>query len=419
MVSHCLEVPWCKPMNILHYVESTDSRMGGVPRFVLDASRVMASRGHPSTILALNTTDTPESWLADHDGSELPIAKQLPRPSLMGKLFGPKQLRAIREELAKADVVHLHCVWSTSTFQIAIAARQMGIPYVVSLHGMLDDWSMAQRAIKKKAFMALGGKQFLENAARVHSTAQAELDQSAKWFPKGTAEIIPYLMDLEPYRHLPGEAAAKAHFPMLSDGTPNILFLSRIHYKKGCEHLLHAAAEHVASGKSGKFIFAGTGDEAYVSSLQTLASTLGIADRVHFVGQVCGDLKLSLYQAADCFVLPTSQENFGLVIVEAMMCNTPIITTKGVDIWKDIEASNAAAIVPQTGPALAAAIGSMVADKSEVTRMGALAREWVFTTYGEDSLIGRYENLYRTCSKDRRRTVTPTTVSAGVVLQAA
>ena len=108
-------------MNILHYVESTDSRMGGVPRFVLDASRVMAAQGHRSRILTLDTTDTPEAWLADHDGSSLPTVTKLPRPALMGKLFGPAQLREIRSHLAKADAVHLHCVWSVSTLQIAAA----------------------------------------------------------------------------------------------------------------------------------------------------------------------------------------------------------------------------------------------------------------------------------------------------------
>jgi hypothetical protein len=117
-----------KTMNILHYVESTDSRMGGVPRFVLDASRVMAAEGHASRILTLNTTDTPGEWLGDHDGSELPNVTQLARPSLLGKLFGPSQLREIRKHLAKADVLHLHCVWSVSTLQIAAAARQMGVP---------------------------------------------------------------------------------------------------------------------------------------------------------------------------------------------------------------------------------------------------------------------------------------------------
>jgi glycosyltransferase involved in cell wall biosynthesis len=408
-----------KTMNILHYVESTDSRMGGVPRFVLDASRVMAAEGHASRILTLDTTDTPQAWLNEHDGSELPNVTRLGRPALLGKLFGPSQLREIRSHLAKADVLHLHCVWSVSTMQIAAAARQMGVPYVVSLHGMLDDWSMEQRNFKKRAFMNAGGRTMLEKAARVHSTAQAELDQSRKWFPKGTPAIIPYLMDLEPYRHLPSKEVAQKKFPMLADGEPMILFLSRIHYKKGCEHLIRAAAELAAQGVPGKFVLAGTGDEAYVNSLKTLASELGVSNKVHFVGQVTGDDKLSLYRNADAFVLPTSQENFGLVLIEAMSCGVPIVTTKGVDIWRDVEASGAATIVDQDASKIAATVKNLLSDRAALSQMGERARPWVFETYAEDRLIGQYENLYRTVAKSGGATVRTGSTQVGLAPQLA
>jgi glycosyltransferase involved in cell wall biosynthesis len=383
-------------MNILHYVESTDSRMGGVPRFVLDASRVMAAQGHRSRILTLDTTDTPEAWLADHDGSSLPTVTKLPRPALMGKLFGPAQLREIRSHLAKADAVHLHCVWSVSTLQIAAAARQMGVPYVVSLHGMLDDWSMAQRAFKKRTYMAMGGRRMLEGAARVHATAQAEMDQSVKWYPNGSSAVIPCLMDLQAYRHLPSKDVAQAKFPMLADGDPNILFLSRVHYKKGCEHLIRAAAELSSRGVPGKIILAGSGDPEYIDRLKSLSRELGVDGRVHFVGQVTGEAKLSLYRNADAFVLPTSQENFGLVLIEAMACGVPIVTTKGVDIWSDVESSGAARIIEQDASAIASTIENLLSDRQRLKAMGETARPWVFNTYSEERLIGQYENLYRT-----------------------
>ncbi|MBL9002040.1 MAG: glycosyltransferase [Phycisphaerae bacterium] len=386
-------------MNILHYVESTDSRQGGVPRFVLDASRVMAAEGHPSTILTQDTTETPEAWLTGHDGNSLPAVHRLPRPALLGKLFGPSEMREIRKHLKKADVLHTHCVWNPATLQIAAAARQMGVPYVVSLHGMLDDWCMAQRSLKKRAYMSLGGRHFLEHAARVHCTARAELDQSKKWFPNGAEAIIPYLMDLEPFRQLPGRELAAKRFTFLENGgEPTVLFLSRLHYKKGPELLLQAASRLRTQGIRGQVAFAGTGEPAYVESLKTIASKLGIAGNVHFLGQVIGREKISLYQNADLFVLPTSQENFGLVLIEALACGTPLITTKGVDIWQDVQASGAAEIVDQRPEQLAEAIAKLLSDESLRRDMGAKARPWVFETYGEQTLIGRYEKFYADCA---------------------
>lgn len=392
-------------MNILHYVESTDSRQGGVPRFVLDASRVMAAEGHASTILTQDTTETPDSWIAPHDGSSLPTVRRLPRPALLGKLFGPAEMREIRKHLKKADVLHTHCVWNPATLQIAAAARQMGVPYVASLHGMLDDWCMAQRGLKKRAYMSLGGRHFLEKAARIHCTARAEHDQSKKWFPNGAEAIIPYLMDLEPYRNLPGRELAARKFSFLNTGgEPTVLFLSRLHYKKGPELLLQAASRLKSQQIRGQVAFAGTGEPEYVASLKKLASQLGIANNVHFIGQVTGQEKISLYQNADLFVLPTSQENFGLVLIEALACGTPLITTKGVDIWQDVQSSGAAEIVDQAPDQLAASIAKLLSDESLRKNMGAKARPWVFETYGEQALIGRYENFYAECASSNTPT---------------
>jgi len=391
-------------MNIFHYVDSTDARLGGVPRFVLDASRVMAGTGHPSTVLTLDTKDTPPEYLENHDGSSLPTVFKLPRPSLMGKLFGPGEMKIIRQQLQKADVLHLHGVWSPTVFQIAKAARQMRIPYVVSLHGMLDDWCMSQRNLKKRLFLALGGKTLLEQAARVHCTASAEVAQSHKWFPKGTATVIPCLMDLSAYRDLPGREPAAKKFAFLADSTtPTILFLSRLHYKKGIEHLLRAAAELKARGVKAQFALAGNGDPEYVQSLKDLSQQLALTDRVHFVGQVSGAEKVSLYQNATVFALPTSQENFGLVLIEALACGTPIITTKGVDIWRDVQESGAATIVDQNPSQLADAIANVIGDAPGRQIMSDKARPWVFKTYAEERLISQYEEMYQTCAAMGRK----------------
>ena len=123
---------------------------------------------------------------------------------------------------------------------------------------------------------------------------------------------------------------------------------------------------------------------------------LGIADRVLFTGQVTGDCKFSLYRNADAFVLPTSQENFGLVLIEAMACGVPVVTTKGVDIWRDLESSGSARIVDQDAAAIAATLKDLLSDRAALAAMGEAARPWVMRTYAEELLIGRYEQLYRT-----------------------
>jgi glycosyltransferase involved in cell wall biosynthesis len=388
-------------MDILHFVETTDARMGGVPRFVLDASRAMSLRGHRVRILTLDAADSPPEWLEPVERRGRPRVIVLSKPAIMGRLFSAAQSSRIGELLAGADAVHLHCVWSVPTLQIAAAARRCRVPYVVSLHGMLDDWSMSQRNFRKRAFMTLGARRMLERASRVHATAEAELDQSAKWYPAGASVVIPCLMDLEPFRRLPSKEMARDRFPMLAEGKPNVLFLSRLHVKKGCEHLIGAAARLASGGIDANYFFAGSGEPSYVRRLRDLAARLGVGRCVHFLGQVAGDCKISLYRNADAFVLPSSQENFGLVLVEALCCGVPVMTTKGVDIWRDIQSSGAATIVPQESQAIATELKEFFASSDSLRARGDAARRWAMSTYCESKLTVQYEQLYRDVAEGR------------------
>lgn len=395
-------------MRLVHFVDSTDLRDGGVPRFVLDAARVMAQAGHASTILTMDQTDAPHAWVAnrgDNAGmaplaTQLPLVRQVEQSKLGNKVLTADAMRQVRTALQHTDVVHLHCVWSIANLQIAAACRAMGVPYVVSTHGMLDDWSMSQGQLKKRLYLRLGGRTMLERAAHVHCTAMGEAEQAQQWFSRGNAFVTPYLMDLSDFRSLPGSKLAEDAFAPVREakaaGTPVVLFLSRVHHKKGIELLIEAAAQLKTRGQAACYVIAGTGEQAYIDSLIAMATRLGVMDMFHFVGMVKGATKISLYQAADLFALPTSQENFGLVLTEAMACGTPVVTTTGTDIWKDIASSGAGMIADRSGGAFADAIGSLLASRSTLREMSEKARPWVFANFSEDVLTRRFVELYRT-----------------------
>ncbi len=391
-------------MRILHYVASTDSRLGGVPRFVLDACRVMREQGHQTVLATCDTTDTPPEWLdASLRAEQRPEVIKVDPRGFAGDLLTSAAMATLREQLSRCDVLHLHCVWSLANMQLARAARAMGVPYIVTTHGMLDEWTVNQSALKKRAYMLLGGRRMLAQASAVHCTAEAEYEQSRRFFPKTRCAIVPYVMDLSPYRDLPGRALARERFAFLrATNEPVVLFLSRLHYKKGIEFLLEGAADLLRRGVKAQFAIAGTGDDGYVQRLKDLAQSLGIADRVHFIGQVKGAEKFSLYQNADAFVLPTSQENFGLVLIEALACGTPVVTTRGTDIWRDVERSGGATIVNQASNEIADAVQRMIEDPAQQRAMGSAARPWVFKTYDESVLAPRFATLYTQVAAMRR-----------------
>ncbi|MCZ6836798.1 MAG: glycosyltransferase, partial [Planctomycetota bacterium] len=314
--------------------------------------------------------------------------------------------KIIKSILSDADVLHLHIFWDPCCVAIANEASQRGLPYVVTSHGMLDDWCMAQSTLKKKLYLATLGRKLLRDAAAVHCTARAELEQSSKWFPRTQGEVIPYVFDLEPYRNLPGPDLAREKFPSLVTDQPRILFLSRLHVKKGVERLLQAVALLEKDGVAFQLFLAGSGEEAYVRSLERLVEQLGVQERTHFLGFVSGPEKLSLYQATDLFVLPTSQENFGFVTVESLACGTPIITTKGVDIWQELEERCGAMIVNEQPPpppaAIAAAIRTCLErDETTTSSLSDAGRAGVLEWLHEDAIAEAYEAMYESIATSK------------------
>jgi len=363
---------------------------------VLDFCQVFAALGNPTTLVTGDATDVPSEW-ADSTGRQIPRLIAINPPEGKFALLHRSDKARLREAIADAQVLHLHTPWEPSNLQAAALARQAGVPYVLSAHGMLDDWSMAQKGFKKRAYLKLAGGKLLRRAARVHFTAQAEHDQARKWLVSDNGVVLPLVMDLSPFENLPGPDLARQRFAPLRQADTKLLFLSRVHPKKGVDLLIKALAELRTRGRTASLLIAGPGEQPYVESLKKLAASLNVGENVQFCGMIRGEEKLSLYQAADLFVLPTSQENFGLVLIEALACRLPVITTQGVDIWKELQ--NAGAMIADRSPlAIALAIENMLADPA-LNQRREQGRAWVLNELNPEKVAREYESLYEQISK--------------------
>lgn len=397
-------------MRIVHFIKWLRLRDGGTVRAVLDLCAALAERGHDVTALSCDDSGVPSAWRG-------PGQKGIPR-SVVLKLRDPlferggrtmaqatrdtvtqylpkEAIAGAREIFGDADAIHLHGVWANCNHQLARLAERMSKPVVVSPHGMLDDWSMAQGAAKKKLHLTLVGRKTLAQARAVHCTARAELEQAGKYFPAGKGVVIPLLFDIAQFGTLPGPGPATEAFAGLRTDLPRVLFLSRLHVKKGVEVLIRALASGAKLNAPFTLLLAGPSDPPeYVESLKALARDEGVAEHVHFLGMVTGREKLSLYQAADVFALPTSQENFGYVLYEALACGTPVVTTRGVDTWPELEASGGATIVESDERAIRLAIRAIVDDPTKRAAMGEAGRAWALTHLDREATIEHYEAMY-------------------------
>jgi len=377
-------------LRIVHYLPNIRLIDGGVVRAVLDLCAVMARRGHAVTLACCDPRDVPADW--NSTASPAPQVVILDPPKRTA-LLGTAAMGEVRQLVAGADVIHLHELWLVSNQQWARVCRQQGKPYISTLHGMLDDWAFRHRHAKKRLFLWLFARRFLARAARVHSTARGELGQASRWFRNDRVTVLPLLLDLQPFLELPGPERAMAKLSPRHASASRLLFLGRLHQVKRVELLLRATAALRDRGADCVCLIAGTGDADYEAHLRGLVQELRLADQVVFTGAVSGEEKLSLYQAADVFVLPSLQENFGMVLVEALACGTPVVTTRGVDIWEEIQEAGAKIAEPAV-EAFAAAIQDVLESQRRGENLGALGRAWVLKTMDPPRLATAYEQMY-------------------------
>lgn len=375
----------------MHYLRSLDPALGGVVAHVSDLAKLMTDAGQDVTILTPNPDPRPSTL----KGEGAPKVVGLDRPKLRGVLYSKKQLDHIMSLTDGADIIHLHGAWIPANIQIASRAHRMRRRYIISPHGMLDDWCMSYHAARKHIFLSLCGRAFFERAVAIFFCAQGELEQAAHYINNTAGRVVPAAMDLTPYTNLPGPEISREQIAGASGDGPLVLFLSRIDHKKGLEVLLDAMGLIAKRRDPVPLVIAGTGEPKYVEKLKAQAAGLGIAQHVHFVGLVRGEAKVSLYQRASLLALATKQENFGLVLTESLAAGTPVITTKNVDIWPELEACNGGLIVDRTPDAFADAIESLLDDPERAHAMGRTGHAWVHRDLSREVLSDRFLELYR------------------------
>jgi glycosyltransferase involved in cell wall biosynthesis len=375
-------------VRIVHLCSSLAVESGGVARAVIDSAMALADIGVRVDLISI------ESGTIDLPWRNNPPANLKLTLVPAGGAFGSRALReSVEDSLVGADGLHLHGMWQPISASAARRARRLHVPYVCSIHGMLDPWSVGQRRAKKWVYYHLIERTRLGRASALHFTAAEEARKARPWLPGGVPEVvIPVILDLAPYRELPLREAAHALFPAVPAQAPWVLFLSRIHEKKGLDILIDAMA--LLPDKGAQLVIAGAGAPEYVSRLRRQAASLGIASRAHFVGLVNGARKTALYRRADVLAVPTSQENFGMVFPEALACETPVLVTNGVDIHEEILDAGAGLLITRDPGNVARNIHSLLADPQTARQMGIAGRKWVFDNLEPSVIAHRWKETY-------------------------
>jgi glycosyltransferase involved in cell wall biosynthesis len=288
----------------------------------------------------------------------------------------------LSEAIPHTDILQVHSVWTYPPYAASRIACRNGVPYVIRPAGTLQPWAFGNgrlKRLKKAAYFRLIAKALMDRAACVQAASVQEAEQVRRLGHAGPVTVIPNGVDLHALDEGDREAA-EAHWPSLQ-GRPVVAFMSRLSPEKGLDLLIPAWSEltRLPSCKDAVLVIAGPDFRGYQATVRAMIEAYGVASSVLLVGMVQGSKKSSLLKRADVFVLPSYSENFGIVVVEALACGTPVVTTTGTP-WEELNAVDAGRWTPPTkdeiGHALRELLSMSQSRREQMGRRGAaLIRE--------------------------------------------
>lgn len=326
--------------------------------------------------------------------------------------------KGLRQHLLTADydVLNAHGLWQLPTHYAVKSALSREKPLVITPRGMLEPGALQFSHWKKHLSGWLWQNRDLHRATCIHATSQMEADNCRRYGLKNPIAVVPNGIDLSEY---PLKQEGRTFLSDHSSGEKRqLLFLSRIHPKKGLCHLLEAWAQLPHVHGEWQLVIAGSDDGGHEDELKKMATDLQLdwsdcvdnpqrqvsiigshlsTSSLHFPGALFGDDKLRAYQEAELFVLPTLSENFGMVIPEALACGTPVITTKGAP-WSELETTGSGWWIDVgTDPLKDCLEQALRCSSEELRQMGAGGRKLVEEHYSIDSVAQQMMSIYEWC----------------------
>jgi glycosyltransferase involved in cell wall biosynthesis len=330
-------------LKILQMVHTLDPSVGGVAAAVLTLSRGLARRGHKIDIVVLDDPSAP--WLADVGLTVHPLGHGLTSYRYSGKL-----LPWLRQHDGDYDCVVVNGLWQYLSFAAWRRFSGSSIPYYVFPHGMLDPWfkeTFPLKHLKKWLYWPWADYRVLRDATAVIFTSEEERLQARKsfWLYRCREKVSP--LGVEALATVSSQAREEflARYPALRNARI-LLFLGRLHPKKGCDILIDALSRVVDPQNPISLVLAGPDQIGWEAELRTQVARLNLESHVVFAGMLQGAMKQGAFASADAFILASHQENFGMSVVEALAGGLPVLISNRVNIWREIDMDRAGYVEP-------------------------------------------------------------------------
>lgn len=360
-------------MNVVHVVPHIDKEASGPSYSVPRLCQSLARGGASVELICLAAR-------GEIPGVTVSVHRQW--PLLEHFAVSTSLARYLSQRAAQADIVHNHSLWSMSNVAAGLLVPGHKARLVTSPRGTLSTWALNRSRWSKRGLWPLQ-RRALTNAALLHATSDIEYEEIRALGLGAPVMVLPNGIDM------PSEL-----MPRLDTEERTLLFLSRIHPKKGIDRLLRAWQLLQDRHPDWRLVIAGRGDDAHVAEVTALAATLNL-HRVHFPGAVYGLEKSRVYTEAQLFVLPTHSENFGLVVAEALAHGCPAVVGRGAP-WSGLQTEGCGWWMDNDVDRLTGALDEAMSLPAErLVGMGARGRAWMERDFGWESIGKRMVAAYQ------------------------
>jgi glycosyltransferase involved in cell wall biosynthesis len=371
----------------VNVVSHLDARFGGLSAVVPRLANVIASQTPFS--IGLAAFCVPGERYSAEDYPELSITTW---PASRLAWLRRRQLGVdFRNQLKNVDGIHIHGLWEQSTAAAVRVARALGKPYILSAHGMLESWALRNKRIKKTIYAALSERANVKGAACLHALTYAEALDYRRFgsrspiavIPNGVA--IPDRLDPEPFlRSFPSPRGKRL-----------VLFLGRIHFKKGLDILVEAWAEVAKRWHDAHLVLAGPDFEGTRARIEAMIAERGLQESVLFTGMLRDELKWSALAASECFVLPSYSEGLSVSTLEAMGAGLPVIITEQCNL-PEVKRFDAGWIIQSNAGQLSVVLKECLQNPHEINRqIGLRGRALIQERYNWPSVARQMSEVYR------------------------
>lgn len=332
-------------MKFLHIIGTLDPNYGGPVEALKQLTNTILKSGHSVDIISLDEPDAPR--IDNLSAKAIAIG-----PSAGKYRYNKKLVNWLVKNASNYNLITVHGIWQFQSFGTWLASKKKCFSYNIFVHGALDPWfkkNYPLKHLKKLLYWPWTEYRVLRDAKAVLFTSEEEKILAAKSFSlyKANPVIINYGIGSPPGEPEKQTQIFFDHYTELL-GKRLIVFLSRIHPKKGCDILIEAFSRIAQQDPNLHLVMAGPDQTKWIPVLKELSTSLKIENRITWTGMVKDDLKWGLYRSAEIFVLPSHSENFGVAVVESMASGTPVIITNKVNIWREIEKDGAGLVADDT-----------------------------------------------------------------------